>query len=112
MLRKLASSTVALASLALVACGPHKPVDFSQGVPTKEQATIAMPSSSSSGLREAPAADASTQLQAMSIAMRAATQGETADLYNVTRGATWLVNTSTEWLLLALASGVTTSLPR
>ena len=109
MLRKLAALPVALTSLALVACGPHKPVDFSQGVPTKQQATISMPASSSAGLREAGSPDlpASEQLQAMAQAMNQAVQGETADTYRLTVGATYLVNGATEWLLLALASGVT-----
>lgn len=109
MLRKLAALPVALTSLALVACGPHKPVDFSQGVPTKQQATIAMPSSSSQGLRDVGSPDlpASQQLQALGMAMNQATQGQTADTYKLTVGATYLVNGATEWLLLALASGVT-----
>lgn len=109
MLRKLAALPVALTSLALVACGgPHKPVDFSQGVPTKQQATVAMPASSSSGLREAGSPDlpASEQLQQMAQAMNQAVQGEAADTYRLTVGATYLVNGATEWLLLALASGV------
>ena len=109
MLRKLAALPVALTSLALVACGPHKPVDFSQGVPTKEMATVKVPTSSSSGLREAGSPDlpAADQLQAMAQAMNQAVQGETADTYRLTVGATYLVNGATEWLLLALASGVT-----
>jgi hypothetical protein len=108
MLRKLAAIPVALTSLALVACGPHKPVDFSQGVPTKEQATVAMPTSSSQGLREAGSPDlpASEQLRAMAEAMNQAVQGETADTYRLTVGATYLVNGATGWLLAALASGV------
>ncbi|HYV50233.1 MAG TPA: hypothetical protein VFA20_35505 [Myxococcaceae bacterium] len=108
MLRKLASIPVALTSLALVACGPHKPVDFSQGVPTKQQATVKMPTSSSSGLREAGSQDlpAADQLQAMAQAMKQAVQGETADTYRLTVGATYLVNGATEWLLVALAAGV------
>src|SRR6185436_1483204 len=101
MLRKLAALPVALTSLALVACGPHKPVDFSQGVPTKQMATIAMPSSSSSGLSAAgsPELPASQQLQALGVALNQATQGETADLYRVTVGAIFMVTAATEWLL-------------
>jgi hypothetical protein len=108
MLRKLAAVPVALTALALVACGPHKPVDFSQGVPTKQQATIAMPGSSSQGLSAAgsPELPASQQLQALGMALNQATQGETAGLYQVTVGATYLVNGTTGWLLAALASGV------
>ena len=104
MLRKLAAAAVSLAMLALVACGPHKPVDFSQGVPTKELATIGMPQSGSQGL--VVEGSAHEQLVALGQVMDQAVQGETADLYRVTVGATYLVNGATGWLLAALAAGV------
>ena len=104
MLRKLAGLAVSVAMLALIACGPHKPVDFSHGVPTRELATLTMPSSGSQGL--AVEGSTSEQLAALGQAMDQAVKGETADLYRVTVGATHLVNGATGWLLAALAAGV------
>jgi len=107
MHRTFAGLSISLASLALVACGPPKPVDFSLGVPTKEQATVAVPTSTSSGLSEAaPGGSASEQLAVLGEAAHRATAGEIAGLYQLTRGATYLVNGSTVWLLEALAAGV------
>ena len=107
MLRSFAAPAVSLAALALVACGPRKPVDFAHGVPTKEMATVAVPTSNSRGLSAAPAeGSAGQQLVALGQVIDQARKGETADMYQLTVGATYLVNGATEWLLVALAAGV------
>lgn len=106
MLRRLAGVFVALAALSLAACGPAKPVDFKLGVPVKEQATVAVPQTGSAGLVEQPAGSTRDQLIAMGQAMNQAVEGEVADTYQLTRGATYLVNGATGWLLAALAAGV------
>jgi hypothetical protein len=91
MFRKIVSSiAVALVALAVAGCG-RKPVDFAYGFPTDEQVKVAMPTSSGSGLREAP--------EGMPESMARPAPGETADLYQLTRGATYLVNGATLWVL-------------
>ncbi|HVE84554.1 MAG TPA: hypothetical protein VND93_16975 [Myxococcales bacterium] len=109
MHRTFAGALASLTSLALVGCGAagsHKPVDFSQGVPSKQQAQVQVPSSSSSGLADPSMAGAGDQLVQINQAMKMAIQGQTSDLYRLTKGATYLVNGATEWVLVALAAGV------
>ncbi len=79
--------------LVLSACGGGRVVDFKDGVPSKEAVTLSAPGASNAmeGLGQS----------------RSALEGETADLYRLTAGATLLVNGFTAGVLVNLAAVVT-----
>lgn len=93
MSRKIFGIAVAL---AVAGCGGRQPIDFKFGVPTKEQVDVAVPTSAGSGLQEEMTAG-----EAMSLMGGV---GETADLFELTKGATYLVNGATAWVIGGLAA--------
>src|SRR5687767_7341156 len=95
MSRKILGIAVAL--VVVVGCG-RRPVDFAHGVPGKEHVKVELPASSSSGLQQAPEEGVVETMARMS------EMGETADLLQLTRGATYLVNGATLWVLGGMGS--------